>query len=118
MDRIAQQQLQHRESAIAEIHSVADAERRKQSVRERLLDILGGLPDYNGPLNSRVTARIEADSYTIENVIFESLPRFYYMSPPTFTGLTNLAVIPEFFCSPATHKKGSRRGKGLPPIWL
>ncbi len=77
MDRIAQQQLQLRESAIAEIHSVADAERRKQSVRERLLDILGGLPDYNGPLNSRVTARIEADSYTIENVIFESLPRFY-----------------------------------------
>src|SRR6266851_4110832 len=77
MDRIAQQQLQLREGAIAEIHSVADAERRNQSVRERLLDILGGLPDYNGPLNSRVTARIEADSYTIENVIFESLPRFY-----------------------------------------
>ena len=43
MDRIAQQQLQRRENAIAEIHTVADAERRKKLVRERLLEILGGL---------------------------------------------------------------------------
>src|SRR6266567_1020409 len=77
MDRIAQQQLQLRESAIAEIHSVADAERRKQSVRERLLDILGGLPDYNGPLNPRITGRIEGENYVIEKVISESLPQFY-----------------------------------------
>jgi hypothetical protein len=45
MDRIAQQQLQRRENAIAEIHTVADAEHRKKLVRERLLEILGGLPD-------------------------------------------------------------------------
>jgi hypothetical protein len=77
MNQIAQQQLQRRESAIAEIRTVADAERRKKWVRETLLDILGGLPDYNGPLNPRVTGRIEAESYTIEKVIFESLPGFF-----------------------------------------
>ncbi len=74
MDQIAQQQLQRREDLIATIRSAADAERRKQSVREKLMAIIGGLPDYSGPLNPRITGRIQADSYTIEKLIFESLP--------------------------------------------
>ena len=77
MDQIAQQQLDERERAIRDIRTVADAERRKQWVRERLLAILGGLPDYNGPLNPRITGRIQAGSYSIENVIFESLPGLF-----------------------------------------
>jgi len=77
MDQIAQQELQQRENAIAEIHTVPGAERRKQWVREKLLSIIGGLPDYNGPLNPRITGFIQAEHYTIEKVIIESLPRFY-----------------------------------------
>ena len=77
MDQIAQQQLQRRENAIAEIHSVADAERRRQWVRKTFLSLIGGLPDYNGPLNPRITGSIQSENYTIEKVIFESLPRFY-----------------------------------------
>ncbi len=76
MDQIAQRQLQQRENAISEIRSVADAERRKQFVRETFLALIGGLPDYNGPLNPRITGRIESGNYTIEKVIFESLPGF------------------------------------------
>ncbi len=77
MDQIAQRQLQQRENAISEIRSVADAERRKQFVRETFLTVIGGLPDYNGPLNPRITGRIESGNYTIEKVIFESLPGFF-----------------------------------------
>ncbi|HWB97587.1 MAG TPA: hypothetical protein VG672_12820, partial [Bryobacteraceae bacterium] len=77
MDRIAQRQLQEREDKIAAIHSVADAERRKAVVRRKILDALGGLPQYDGPLNARVTGRIDADGYVIEKVIYESLPGFY-----------------------------------------
>src|SRR5215471_7793544 len=66
MDRIAQQELDKRESAVAAIHTTADAERRKKWVRETLLDVLGGLPDYDGPLQARITGRLEASSYTIE----------------------------------------------------
>ncbi len=77
MDQIAQRQLQQRENAISEIRSVADAERRKQFVRETFLALIGGLPDYNGPLNPRITGRIESGNYTIEKVIFESLPGFF-----------------------------------------
>jgi dienelactone hydrolase len=77
MDRMAQQELDKRESAVAAVRTTADAERRKKWVRETLLDVLGGLPDYNGPLQARITGRLEAGSYTIEKVIFESLPGFF-----------------------------------------
>src|SRR5215471_11670917 len=77
MDQIAQQQLQQREKSIAQIHSVADAERRKKSVRETFLSLIGGLPEYSGPLNPRLTGRLQSGNYIIEKVIFESLPGFY-----------------------------------------
>jgi acetyl esterase/lipase len=77
MDRIAQQQLSGRERTIAEIQTIADAERRKQRVRAELLRILGGLPDYEGPLNARITGRLVNPSYTLEKVIFESLPHYF-----------------------------------------
>ena len=77
MDNIAQQQLNQREKAIGDIRTAGAAERRKQLVRRTLLDIIGGLPSYNGPLNAKITGRIQADSYTIEKVIFESLPGFF-----------------------------------------
>src|SRR5437870_15145 len=77
MNKIAQQELQARENAIAQIRTVSDAERRKQVVREKILQILGGLPDYNGPLHARITGRIQADGYAIEKIIFESLAGYF-----------------------------------------
>src|SRR5207248_3469001 len=77
MNQIAQQQLRRRDAALADIRNVADAERRKKLVRQTILSLLGGLPDYTGPLNPRTTGRIQAENYAIEKVIFESLPGFY-----------------------------------------
>ena len=77
MDKIAQGQLDAREKEIAAVRSIADAERRKETVRRKILTALGGLPDYAGPLNARVTGQIQADGYVIEKVIYESLPGFY-----------------------------------------
>ncbi len=77
MDRIAQEQLQQRENAISLIRTVDDARRRKETVRAKLLELIGGLPDYHGPLNPRVTGSLKTESYTIEKIIFESLPGFY-----------------------------------------
>ncbi|HTW79463.1 MAG TPA: acetylxylan esterase [Terracidiphilus sp.] len=77
MNGIAQRELQQRAQTIRAIHSVDEAESRKQFVRKQLLDDMGGLPDYKGPLNARVTGEIRTESYTIEKVIYESLPGFY-----------------------------------------
>ena len=77
MDAIAQKELQQRENSIAAIHSVAAAEQRKQMVRQKMMEILGGLPNYQGPLNARVKGEIHTDGYTIEKIIYESLPGFF-----------------------------------------
>lgn len=77
MNGIAQQQLADREAAVAKIHTVPEAEARQAQVRGKILELLGGLPNYDGPLNARVTGRIDRPRYTIEKVLFESLPQFY-----------------------------------------
>ena len=77
LDGAAQQMLAQREAAVVGIRGVADAELRKKRVRETILDLIGGLPDYGGPLNPRITGRLDAGRTTIEKVIFESLPGFF-----------------------------------------
>jgi cephalosporin-C deacetylase-like acetyl esterase len=77
LDKIAQQELDQRAIAIAQVQTVAQAEQRKQWVRNQILQALGGLPDYTGPLNARLTGSILSDGYVIEKIIYESLPGFY-----------------------------------------
>src|SRR2546423_15235343 len=72
MDSIAQRQLDQRAAAIAKIQTKEAAEVRKAMVRAKILELIGGLPDYQGPLNGRVTGRIEQAGYTLENGIFQS----------------------------------------------
>jgi cephalosporin-C deacetylase-like acetyl esterase len=74
LNTFAQQQLDQRERAIAAIRTPADAARRKAQVRSKLTELIGGLPSYRGPLNTRVTGVLNADTHTIEKVVFESLP--------------------------------------------
>ena len=77
MDQIAQQQLQRREDAIAAIHTIDEAKKRQAWVREKLLQLMGGFPASTSPLNARITGTIHAEGYTIDKVIFESLPKLY-----------------------------------------
>jgi dienelactone hydrolase len=77
LDRIAQAQLDARQKRIEAIHTREAGAERNREVRAKMLQLLGGLPDYNGPLNARTTGRIAASGYTIEKVLFESLPRYY-----------------------------------------
>src|SRR5947208_11335249 len=76
MNKIAQQELQARENAIAQIRTVSDAERRKQVVREEILQILGGLPDYNGPLHASIAGRILVRAPPSKRVFSRACPAF------------------------------------------
>lgn len=77
MNGIAQGYLARREAEVAKIRTVEAAEARKAKVRARILALIGGLPNYDGPLNARVTGKVERPKYTIENVMFESLPQIW-----------------------------------------
>jgi cephalosporin-C deacetylase-like acetyl esterase len=73
--RVAEQQLETRRRQ-AEGWSAADFARRRESIRERLRQSVGGFPERT-PLNARVTGTIDRGDYRIEKVIFESQPKFY-----------------------------------------
>lgn len=77
MNGIARQQLNAREAAVAKVRTVDEAQARQAWARAKVLELIGGLPDYNGPLNARITGTIDRPQYAIEKVIFESLPKYY-----------------------------------------
>ena len=59
------------------VRTVDAHERHVERVRGAFLDEIGGLPDERTPLNATVTGTLEREGYTIEKVIFESLPEFH-----------------------------------------
>src|SRR3954465_14406559 len=77
LNAIAQGQLRARAKEVTAIHDTAGAQARQKQVRERILSLIGGLPDYRGPLNARVTKTTQRDGFIIEHVLFESLPHYF-----------------------------------------
>lgn len=71
--------LRKRDSAVAEISSIAGWKQRQQKVRKIFIDIVGPFPEKT-PLNSQVTKRIKKEDFTIENIIYESQPGYYVTS--------------------------------------
>ena len=61
--------------ARASLQTKADAERYVADVRRKIALCFGPFPEKT-PLNAKVTGKVERDTYTIENVIFESRPGF------------------------------------------
>lgn len=77
LNAIAQRQLRDRAETIAVIRDTAAAQARQKQVRDRILSLIGGLPEYRGPLNARVTKTTRRDGFVIDHVLFESLPQYY-----------------------------------------
>src|SRR6266404_3718093 len=56
------------------IQSEQDLLKLQASVRQSLLQMIGGLPSQKTKLNPRITGKIQMDGYSIEKLVFESLP--------------------------------------------
>jgi len=74
---IAEQQLARRAAEVKSLETPAAIEARQQYIRERLLAEIGGLPNERTPLRAKVTGVLDGGDYTVEKVVFESLPRYY-----------------------------------------
>ena len=59
-----------------QLKTAADAERYIKEVRAKIRLCFGPMPEKT-PLNPRTTKRIQRDTYTIENVLFESRPGLF-----------------------------------------
>ena len=61
---------------LAALKNEADAKAYVKSVQQRIQKSFGPFPEKT-PLKPRVTGKVERETYTIENVIFESRPQFF-----------------------------------------
>ena len=76
----------------AALTTVAEFEARRTRVREHFLAAIGGLPAREGELNAHCTGTIDGAGYTIEKLIYESLPNFF---------VTALLYVPQGLTTPA-----------------
>lgn len=59
------------------IRSEQDLLELQENLRHSLLQMIGGLPTQKSPLHPRITGKIQMAGYSIEKLIFESLPGVY-----------------------------------------
>ena len=74
--RLANMLLDERARQVNRLADRNQVTARQAYIRERIIQMLGGLPERT-PLNARTVASLEREDYKIEKVIFESQPRFY-----------------------------------------
>jgi len=74
---MAWRQDEGRMAAWRGIRTEADMLRLQRDLREKLLQMIGGLPKTRTPLRARITGTIPMNGFHISKVIFESLPGLY-----------------------------------------
>ncbi|HLQ76173.1 MAG TPA: acetylxylan esterase, partial [Terriglobia bacterium] len=77
LDGIAKTQLDARAASVAQIKTRADADRRKTAVREKILNLIGGLPDHKGGVAVKEFGSVSAEGFRVEKIAYESLPGFW-----------------------------------------
>lgn len=73
---IACGQLAQREAETGRLQSLGDWQQRQLTIRETLEEIVGPFPEKTA-LNARVMRTIKKEGYQVEQIVFESQPRFY-----------------------------------------
>jgi len=73
------QQLEERTAVIDKLQSKEDWLKRQVAVREKLISIIGPLPEKT-PLNIQMTGTIQKEGYRVEKLIYESLPGYFVTS--------------------------------------
>ena len=77
------------------IHTEVQLQQLQGELRNKLLEMLGGLPSTRTPLRPQISDRIQMGGFHIEKLIFESLPGIY---------VTALVYVPDFPGEESTRK--------------
>lgn len=109
LNSIGRDYLRQRSAAIARITTRDEMEQRKRAVREKVLKLIGGLPERRGELKVRKIETLDRGDYRIEKLIYESLPGFYVTANvyrPSAGGGRLPAIL-----MPAGHWQGGKEGE-------
>ena len=75
--RRAEAHFQRQEAEKSEMTSIAAFEEHRKRVRDHFMTAIGGIPENRTPLNVQCTGTLDRGEFTIEKLIYESLPEFY-----------------------------------------
>lgn len=59
------------------IHDEGELLKLQQELRAKLLEMIGGLPEEKTDLHAEITGKIQRDGYSVEKLIYQSLPGVY-----------------------------------------
>ncbi|MEN6532552.1 MAG: acetylxylan esterase [Bryobacteraceae bacterium] len=77
LEGLAQHRLEARRQEVSQLKTREEWDQRRAVMRQRFLEMIGGLPEERTPLNLRKTGTLDRGSYRVEKIIFESQPGFY-----------------------------------------
>ena len=89
--RRAEAHFRRQEAEKAELTSITAFEEHRKRVRDHFMTAIGGLPEERTPLNVQCTGILDRGGFTIEKLIYESLPEFY---------VTGALYVPKSIVSP------------------
>ena len=75
--RRAEVHFRRQEVEKAELTSIAAFEEHRKRVRDHFMTAIGDLPEERTPLNVQCTGSLDRGGFTIEKLIYESMPEFY-----------------------------------------
>src|SRR5579871_911667 len=107
---LAAEQQKKRRTRFAAVRTAADLVRLQKDLRQKFLVLIGGLPTAAGSPPVKVTGRIDADDYTIDKLVYESLPG-YFVSALLYVPKKTEGRVPGIL-SPCGH---SATGKAAGP---
>ncbi len=77
LNQIGTEQTARRAQTVAAIQTREAAEQRQTEVRQKILDLIGGLPEHPSPMPVQTFRTIQEDGFHIEVVAYEGEPKFF-----------------------------------------
>jgi uncharacterized protein (TIGR03435 family) len=109
LDGVASTQLDARRQAIARIQSRADAGERREMVRRKVIELIGGLPESSLPVAVKSFGTIEGDGFRVEKLAYESLPNFW-VTANVYVPANRPGPFPAVVLSPG-HEASGKTGQ-------
>lgn len=68
--------LENREDKVSQVKTIDQWLTRQQEIKQTMWDVIGPFPQKT-PLNVQIMGKLKKNGFTVENLIYESLPGFY-----------------------------------------
>ena len=77
LNEIGYRMLAERAKRVAAVQTKEQAMARRNEVRRRVVELVGGIPATTGPVNAKSFDSTKDDGFTIENIAYESCPDYW-----------------------------------------